>query len=580
MGLAESLRFRVLVLTVAVFAAVAIPAGIAFVHIVNSTIVKLGTLFAEKQILFDRYRGLEALTREVGLAETLARSPAIMAWARDEEDAGIRRRGLEELEHYRLAFRDRSYFFVINASGNYYFNDAADTYAGEQHRYTLTPDNPRDGWYYTTLARGPGCELNVDNDDNLGVTKVWINCMVSRQDGQPLGIVGTGIDLSTFIQQVVNSHQTGVESLFVDRSGAIQASRERDAIDFHSLTKDFEAKKTVFQRIDDAAGRTKLTQMFDEVSGGGSAARASFVRSEGRSMLVGVGWLEELGWYNVTFMDVDQIIDRRLFLPIALLLATMMLAAAVLVTWLFKRSVLDRLSRMEAAAENVEKGRFEAVVPDQHPDEIGRLSRAFARMAGAVGANTQSLEEAVRDRTHQLERLASHDMLTGIANRRGFASAFERLSHGRQASRPGLLLLDIDNFKAINDRFGHHAGDEVIEEMARRIETAIRPGDVGGRWGGDEFMVLLRDAGGQSLEDVAQRILKLVREQPFAHSGHVRTRLTTSVGGYLVEPGEGLASAGQKADAALYEAKHAGRNGFVAYRPGRSQGRTEGERVA
>ena len=90
-ALTASLRTRVLLLTLAVFVAVAIPAYVAFTWIVNTTIITLGTLFAEKQVLFDRYRGLEALMKEVSLAEMLTRSPVVRAWAVDEASPEKRR---------------------------------------------------------------------------------------------------------------------------------------------------------------------------------------------------------------------------------------------------------------------------------------------------------------------------------------------------------------------------------------------------------------------------------------------------------------------------------------------------------
>ena len=114
-----SLKGRVLVLTVAALLMLAVPSTLAFHWVVNATVVKLGTLFAEKQILFDRYRGLESLMREVSLAETVARSPAIVEWAGNETDPAKAERGLAELEHYRLSFKDKSYFVVLDGSKNY-----------------------------------------------------------------------------------------------------------------------------------------------------------------------------------------------------------------------------------------------------------------------------------------------------------------------------------------------------------------------------------------------------------------------------------------------------------------------------
>ena len=567
-ALTTSLRLRVFALTAAVFLALGIPAYFSFNHVVDTAALKLGTLFAEKQVQYDRYRGLETLMREVGLAETLARAPAVLEWAANENDPDARARGLAELEHYRLAFRDRSYFFVADGSGNYYFNDRGNSYAGAQYRYTLSPDNPRDGWYYTTIANGRGCQLTVDHDDNLAVTKVWINCVV-EQDGRTLGIIGTGIDLSTFIGEVVNTEQAGVESLFVDRSGAVQASRDARKIDFHSLTKKDANKKTVFQMVDNEAARTRLSDMLNQVSSRRAVVVVDFLQIGGRRMLAGIGYLDKLGWYNVTLMDVDKIIDRRLFLPIAALLFAMMAAAVLLVTWLFKKSVLDRLALAEASVRRIRQGDYRIGKADQRDDEIGRLSRALHTMAAAVQEHTGNLERAVRERTQQLETIAFIDLLSGVANRRGFSDKFEHTM--RRARRRGvgigLLLLDIDRFKALNDSFGHRAGDEIVAEAARRLAATLRENDFCGRWGGDEFVVMIADCDQAVLQSAALRILNAFRTQPFVHSDGLAIRLTTSIGAHLLDAADTLEMAVSSADIALYAAKSGGRNRLVVFDP-------------
>jgi len=562
--LPRGLRARVLGWTLAILVAVALPAAGVFIWLVDGTVVKLGTLFAEKQILFDRYRGLDSLMREVSLAETVARSPAILEWAQDETDPAKAQRGLAELEHYRLSFKDQSYFVVLDGSGNYYFNDKGNDYEHDRKRYTLSRDNQRDGWYYKTTALGSGCHLNVDHDDNLKVTKVWINCVIRRGE-RVLGIIGTGVDLSQFIREVVDIPQTGVQSMFVDRNGAVQAHRDPKLVDFHSLTKDMKAKKTIFLQLDNERDRSALAAMMQQVSAGGALVRSAFMQIDGREALVGVGYLDRLGWFNVTIMDVDEIIDRRLFVPIALLLGAMLLAAAVLMTLLFKRSVLDRLAGVEAAVQRVQAGRFDEVVTDQATDEIGQLSRAFGEMARAVGDNTDRLEQMVSERTRKLERLAHLDPLTGIFNRRGFELAFAtEQNRARRTGRPiGLLLIDIDNFKPINDSHGHQAGDRVILEVVRRMTAVLRNYDLCARWGGDEFFVLLGDASLDALNSVSAKIVAAMGEQPVALADGLSLSITASIGACLVADGETLAEAASQADAALYTAKQGGRDSFV-----------------
>ncbi|WDR04816.1 diguanylate cyclase [Devosia rhodophyticola] len=562
--IAASLRARVLLLVLLGFAVVAAPAYLAFDWIVGSTIVQLGTLFAEKQILYDRYRGLEALNREVSLAETLSGAQAVRDWAVDENDPERRRRGLGELEHFRQSFADKSYFFVVASSGNYYFNNASNSFAGEQYRYTISPDNPRDKWYYTTAALGDGCHLNVDNDRNLGVTKVWMNCVI-REGRKVLGILGTGIDLTAFVKEVVNVPQYGVTAMFADRGGAIQAHRDRSLVAYQSLGHDVDAKKSVFSLFERPEDKARVQHLMNQVVAGGSLVRSAFVRIDGRDMLVGVGYLDKLGWFNVTLMDIDKIIDRRLFWPIGLLLGLAVLGVALVLSIIFGRQVVDRVRRLDRAVRAVQRGDFGAAeTQSQSPDEIGRLSRRFADMAKSVGAHTQELEERVRERTAELEELAFRDGQTGVLNRRGFGSVYGKRTPDRQH---GMLLIDIDRFKQANDSFGHAAGDAVVIEVALRISAAIGPGNFCGRWGGDEFIVLLADGAPNLLRSVAYAVMAAVCDSPIILPDGKAINVTISVGACLAEPDEPLEHATDLADTALYMAKGEGRNRVVVFDP-------------
>jgi len=563
---APTLRTNILLLLLCGFFAVAIPAYWGFTTIVNSTVSQLGRLFGEKQILFDRSRGMGVLMQEVALAENLTRSPIIADWALDETNPDKQARAIAELEQYRLAFADHSYFFVNNASGRYYYNDAQNSHAGNPYSFTVRRGNPSDDWYFATIGLDAGCHLNVDHDDELDVTKVWINCVV-KDGAMVLGVLGTGIDLTSFIRDVVDFPQTGVQSIFIDRSGAIQAHRDTRYIDFHSLTNAIEAKKTIFSLIDKPADRDTLKQMLTEVTTSTIEARSEFMQVDGRQMLVGVGYLDKLGWYNVAFIDVDAVIDRTLFLPIGLLLAATMIVVALVIAFIVKVSIGDRLARVEREVVAVNDDVTAHVAPDPGNDEIGRLSRSFATMASTVQDNMQTLERLVEERTSELQSLAYRDQLTGIANRRGFADGFDRVkSNASEGARLALLLIDIDHFKAINDRWGHQAGDEVAAELARRISVVLRPNDVCGRWGGDEFIVLFSDLGMRPLKVIGDAMHRGLSNAVILRSG-TPVPVTVSIGACLVEPDETVEQVADMADAALYMAKENGRNRVAVYDP-------------
>lgn len=563
----SGLKGRVLALVLATMVAIALPASGIFLWIVNSTVVKLGTLFAEKQILFDRFRGLEALMREVSLAETVARAPVIVEWAQDERDPEKARRGLAELEHYRLSFNDRSYFAVVDKSGNYYFNDKDNSYEHNRLRYAVSPDAPQDAWYFKTRALGKGCHLNVNRDETLGVTKVWINCIIQK-DGQVLGLIGTGVDLTQFIREVVEFPQTGVQSMFVDLQGAIQAHRDPRVVDFHSLTKDISAKKTIFNLLDRETDRVALAEMMKQVSRGDVLVLSRFMQMEGREVLVGVGFLDRLGWFNVTVMDVDAIIDRKLFMPLAALIAAILLAAATLMTLLFKRKVLDRLAWVEQGLARLRGGDFKATAREDGHDEIARLAHAFNEMAQAVGDNTGRLETMVRERTEQLERLAQYDPLTSILNRRGFDHAFAReQNRARREGKPcGLLIVDLDRFKRVNDEHGHQGGDAVLVACVQRMSSVLRNYDACARWGGDEFILLISGCDVPALSAIAAKLGANLRDAPVPFADGRMVAVTASIGAVLVGQDESLSDAAARADAALYEAKRNGRDRFVLHK--------------
>jgi diguanylate cyclase (GGDEF)-like protein/PAS domain S-box-containing protein len=161
----------------------------------------------------------------------------------------------------------------------------------------------------------------------------------------------------------------------------------------------------------------------------------------------------------------------------------------------------------------------------------------------------------------ELRNLAVTDTLTGVWNRR---QGTELLTADLSARRPGqalsLLMLDIDHFKVINDTFGHQAGDHVLIEIASRLRRSLRGNDMVARWGGEEFIVLLRDCALSDARRLAEDIRAAIAEVPFGVLGS----LTVSVGAAEIRANEDLTSWLGRADQALYRAKRAGRNEVIA----------------
>ena len=184
-----------------------------------------------------------------------------------------------------------------------------------------------------------------------------------------------------------------------------------------------------------------------------------------------------------------------------------------------------------------------------------KTGRALRMMGTNIDITARRMAE------ERMQALAQHDGLTGTANR---ALLFERITRAlkrakRTERRPALLFLDLDHFKKVNDRLGHAAGDALLKEFAARLERCVREADTVARIGGDEFVVLLEDvADGEGARRVAEKIAAAVQE-PVRAEGH-QLAMTTSIGVALHDRTESADAWMKRADAALYEAKAAGRD--------------------
>ncbi|WP_046115806.1 GGDEF domain-containing protein [Aquincola tertiaricarbonis] len=191
---------------------------------------------------------------------------------------------------------------------------------------------------------------------------------------------------------------------------------------------------------------------------------------------------------------------------------------------------------------------------------VGQAQRSL----GEEHARASELESRVRDLEGELRRLSDEvatDALTQVANRRGLMQAFdsERARLERDGRPLAVGLIDIDNFKKLNDSLGHAAGDEALKSLARRVQEALRPVDHLARFGGEEFVVLLPDTPVAEAQQVLTRLQRQLTASLFMHDGQdVFVTFSAGVTGY--RPGERLEAALERADEALYEAKHQGKN--------------------
>lgn len=181
------------------------------------------------------------------------------------------------------------------------------------------------------------------------------------------------------------------------------------------------------------------------------------------------------------------------------------------------------------------------------------------------GGELREMTASLSARSRNLEQAALTDGLTGMQNRRYFDDALKEYLHEfRRIDRPvGLMILDLDHFKLVNDTYGHDAGDEVLRSVAKCLKSMTRYHDVVARLGGEEFAVVVPNMDIELLQRVADRMRKAIAALSIETSG-VQLNVTSSVGLALWDKEETAEEFYRRADKQLYEAKRQGRNRVCA----------------
>ena len=208
-------------------------------------------------------------------------------------------------------------------------------------------------------------------------------------------------------------------------------------------------------------------------------------------------------------------------------------------------------------------------------------------MQQRIDAHVHNLEQQVAERTRELEtrnqelkaalaeihKASRTDSLTGLRNRRYLEDTIEadialaQRRRNESESDLAFFMIDLDNFKPVNDVHGHAAGDQVLAEIGQRLTACARSADVVMRWGGEEFLLLARFIERDEATAIARRVCETIASQPFELGKNTTVQLSASVG-FAVWPEPGLPSGGrwtdmiERADQAMYAAKRAGGNGF------------------
>jgi diguanylate cyclase (GGDEF)-like protein len=260
-----------------------------------------------------------------------------------------------------------------------------------------------------------------------------------------------------------------------------------------------------------------------------------------------------------------------------IIIASIAFAGLMVIGLIFSRYLIKRLSHLRTASFELLNHRYDIGLKRKSNDEIGDLEAAFAttgqhlsRAMDQLQRLNLTLEKKVQERTEQLaakntelEQLYVTDRLTGLCNRHKIDEALQKnLANAERYKRPfGVVMLDIDFFKKINDRQGHAIGDKILKEFALVLFRHTRKNDIVGRWGGEEFLVICPETDLNGLIALAEKLRVAIEQNSFEGGNSV----TVSCGVAQFVAQDAVETLIDKADQALYQAKNTGRNQVCYY---------------
>lgn len=224
----------------------------------------------------------------------------------------------------------------------------------------------------------------------------------------------------------------------------------------------------------------------------------------------------------------------------------------------FDDSLLEHGSRLETGGEDM--GTVHEVV-SRILDETRQMHASNTELRDQLNESAGEIER-LRTRLQKTQKEAISDALTGLANRKALSDAFQKMTEEEDLGDLALLMIDIDHFKQVNDNYGHLLGDKVLKAVSGAIQSCIKGRDIGARWGGEEFVVLLPDTPFEGACTLAEAIRRMIERSKIRrmNSDEAIDRVTVSIGVAGYQPGDLLDDLIQRADRALYRSKRSGRN--------------------
>lgn len=360
-----------------------------------------------------------------------------------------------------------------------------------------------------------------------------------RRNGKLVGVLSAGVDI-TKLEKVLPAAPRGIRTFaLVDRQATVVywSGSPLLTLEQRRLRADSPARTALGGREVTSTGYTSSID--------GSRQMSSNVP------------IPRIGWVAYAAAPVNEVLASAWHgTTQTVMTASLVILFSLAGAWLISVSLVSPIRELHRAAKAISRGELSARVTLVGRDELGTMAHAFNQMADEI----QALARERDRREAQLHQLAERDHVTGLYNHRAFQAKLRQALAVREETSGALslLMIDADHFKAYNDTYGHIEGDRALRHLAAILEKNSRVGDMVCRYGGEEFAVILPECESNLARQIAERLRAAVATFNFAVEGDKEAHLTVSIGGASCPSDAPDLVA--RADAALYRAKHQGRN--------------------
>lgn len=520
-------------------------------QVVKNVVHGLTWKYSQVAAQYDVERTLSPILDEVQLAKTVARDPHIVSWADNVGDEVYRATAEEVLERYRWQFKSKNFFIVLDKDLSYHFNDVPSIRQPTYFRYHLDPDSEADAWYFNQRDRRQPLLVNIARDTHLDRTKVWINQAIYR-NGQFLGVVGTGMDIELFTHPLTYRGASSLKTLFVDQTDRIQLALHSGKFDY-SLRNSHSDKSSLEAFIPSKSDYTMLSQ-FMQKQKAGQEAELLVIEQEAGQAVVAIHYVAELGWYELTFVDVSSMLPTKATTHLSYLFFALSLLLCGLAYYYVVNTGLRPIEEQDERIRALAAGSSVSLSLD---DSSSPLASNLAVLEQELAQSRDSLQEMVTSRTAALGELTTLDVVTRLWNRRGLEQELAReLSRAKRDHEPfGLIWIDL----GLTDRSDVDVHSTTFENTLHAagcgIVRAVRAYDRAARWEDDEFLVLVRAQYSCNLQQLAHRIKTCISTERDVRQEVYASGSVLAIGGTIVKPGMTVKEALTLADRALYIAK-------------------------